>query len=71
MTELPNFWTSGLLQFCYTPLFCRRRDSGESPCFPHVVNAEPFHMVLDVVGQITEEVDAGELFQRVDVDDIW
>ena len=29
-----------------------------------------FHLSLDVVGQVTEEVDVGEGFQLVDADDV-
>ena len=39
----------------------------ESPCSPDDLC---FYLALDVVGQVTEEVDVGEGFQLIDADDV-
>ena len=42
----------------------------EAPGAEDILKRQTFHMVLDIVGKITEEVDAGKVLQFVDVDDI-
>lgn len=42
----------------------------EAPGAEDILQRQTFHMVLDIVRKITEEVDAGKLLQFVDVDDI-